>query len=234
MKPRAFTLIELLVVVAIIALLLSILLPSFSRARDGAKATVCASNLRELGLAVQMYADRYTGHLITAGMPHGGNVDENAAWFNTLQHDYQNPLVARCPSDRSPHWIKPVPPANVLRRASFATNYYLDPKIALTGRGPYDRQEAIRRPASTILLAELVEEGEYAAADHVHPEQWWTDPLRLAGVQVFLKRHVNKANYLFVDGHVVPLTFADTYEIDLNGGFPPKFLQNKYDPDVAR
>jgi prepilin-type N-terminal cleavage/methylation domain-containing protein/prepilin-type processing-associated H-X9-DG protein len=234
MKQRAFTLIELLVVVAIIALLISILIPSLARAREVSKATVCGCNLRQLGLAVQLYADRYGGHLITAGMPHGGNVDENVAWFNTLQQEYQNPLVARCPSDRSRYWTVPVPPANVFRRASFGTNYYLDPKIALTNRGPYTRQETIRWPASTILLAELVEDGEYAASDHVHPEHWWSDPERLAGAQVFLKRHTDKANYLFVEGHVAPFKFQQTYEIDMHGGFPPKFLQNKYDPDIAR
>lgn len=234
MKQRAFTLVELLVVVAIIALLMSILLPSFNRARDVTKATVCASNLRQLGLAVQFYADRYDGRLITAGMPHGGNVDEHAAWINTLQQDYQNVLVARCPSDRSRHWTVPVAPANVLRRASYGTNYYLDPKIALTNRGPYDRQAAVRRPSSTILFVELVDEGEYAASDHVHPEQWWSNPQRLANEQVFLRRHVGKANYLCVDGHAAPLRFNDTYEIDPHGGFPPRFLQNKYDPDIAR
>jgi prepilin-type N-terminal cleavage/methylation domain-containing protein/prepilin-type processing-associated H-X9-DG protein len=241
MLRRAFTLIELLVVVAIIALLTSILMPALGRAREASKATVCLSNMRELGLAILMYADRYNGHLITAGMPHGGNVDENAAWINTLQKDYQNSLVARCPCDKSIYWQIPVPPANVYRRASYALNYYLDPKIPLTNRGPYDRQDVIRWPSSTIILVELVEHTEdptassdYAASDHVHPEEWWSDPDRKAAQQVYLKRHIDKANYLFVDGHVSPFKFKQTYEIDPTGGFPPKFLQNKYDPDIAR
>jgi len=56
-KRKGFTLIELLVVVAIIALLISILLPSLSRARELAKRAVCSSNLRGIGQGMHIYAN---------------------------------------------------------------------------------------------------------------------------------------------------------------------------------
>ena len=58
-----FTLIELLVVVAIIALLVAILLPSLSRARDQAKAVVCMTQLKQMGVAFLMYVEEWDGKM---------------------------------------------------------------------------------------------------------------------------------------------------------------------------
>ena len=55
-REKGFTLIELLVVIAVIAVLMGILMPALSRAREQGKATFCLNNLHQIGIAVQMYA----------------------------------------------------------------------------------------------------------------------------------------------------------------------------------
>lgn len=71
---KGFTLIELLVVVAIIALLISILLPSLARARELAKRTVCASNMGNIGKGLVIYANNNSDSLPAAGPFNAGLV----------------------------------------------------------------------------------------------------------------------------------------------------------------
>ena len=60
-RTKGFTLIELLVVVAVIAMLISILLPSLSRARESARAAVCGTGLRDIGIGMSTYMTEYGG-----------------------------------------------------------------------------------------------------------------------------------------------------------------------------
>jgi prepilin-type N-terminal cleavage/methylation domain-containing protein/prepilin-type processing-associated H-X9-DG protein len=95
-RRAGFTLIELLVVVAIIALLISILLPSLSQARELAKRTVCATNLRQISMAQIQRATEYANEIFT--MTHGTGSDDLAHLFPEFIVD---PSIAICPSTQN-------------------------------------------------------------------------------------------------------------------------------------
>ncbi len=82
-ESSGFTLIELLVVIGIIAVLLSILLPGLSAARQQGRRLKCATQLSQLGLAHQLYANDHNGKLVPKGMtPSGGS-----PWWNWTRDD---------------------------------------------------------------------------------------------------------------------------------------------------
>jgi prepilin-type N-terminal cleavage/methylation domain-containing protein/prepilin-type processing-associated H-X9-DG protein len=62
-RRRAFTLLELLVVVAVIGVLAGLLLPALGRAREAGRATACLSNLRQVGIALQLYVQDFQNRL---------------------------------------------------------------------------------------------------------------------------------------------------------------------------
>ena len=114
-RRRGFTLVELLVVIGIIALLISILLPSLNKAREAARRTKCLANLRSLGQMVHMYANQNKGQI-----PIG--VSSSTVRFSSYSANY---FLARKDGDTG-NTIRFVAlgllyPANVVGRATGAT-----------------------------------------------------------------------------------------------------------------
>src|SRR5262249_57650170 len=109
---KGFTLVELLVVIGIIAVLIGILMPALSRARDTANTIKCASNLRQIGQAIMSYANSNNGCVVPGGYwkdqtPGGDQNVANESWASILMATGFMPLqvhdgpLSNLPSDTS-------------------------------------------------------------------------------------------------------------------------------------
>lgn len=104
---NGFTLIELLVVIAIISLLVSILLPSLNKAKDLARSTVCASNLRNWGMTYQLYASENDGKLTIDAIT-GGDWRRHWHYMYPVYADQDYKQMNRCPglTDESLYFLQ--------------------------------------------------------------------------------------------------------------------------------
>ena len=215
-RPSGFTLIELLVVIAIIAILAAILFPVFAKAREKARQITCASNKKQLGLALVQYIqdndERMPG--VLAGTHQQG-------WSSAMYPYVKSIPVYKCPDDTTPNG------AGNLVTISYAFNTNI---TGLTTVAFTTQQTA---PASTVAMFEINQlwmpptalafdlanggitdpEGNGGNNDHDIPNAvgyggYETGPLSGYTTGIFydaqfpLGRHTGGSNFIFCDGHV--------------------------------
>jgi prepilin-type N-terminal cleavage/methylation domain-containing protein len=98
-RQNAFTLIELLAVIAVIALLLSILMPSLQKARKMAQSTVCQANVKQWGLIFRFYANDNEGKL-PQSIAGGGLNSQEAYWPVATISYYEDKKIRMCPATK--------------------------------------------------------------------------------------------------------------------------------------
>src|SRR5205809_4871053 len=118
-KRAGFTLIELLVVIAIIAILAAILFPVFAAAREKARQTACLSNAKQLGLALNMYAQDYDEVTPNQGWDHSGCTEWDCTPAHQLAPYTKNTQVWVCPSKG-----RGAPDPSVTKFISYGFNYW--------------------------------------------------------------------------------------------------------------
>jgi prepilin-type processing-associated H-X9-DG protein/prepilin-type N-terminal cleavage/methylation domain-containing protein len=208
-EPAAFTLVELLTVVSIMALLMAILLPSYSQARQQARAVVCLSNERQIGMAIHAYAEDYQGRFPIA---HYSDAAHRAlvAW-DTITYasdrDHARPgliwryakgnAVQQCPSYRGPS----------LTSGDAFTGYNYNTTYLGRGQGEPAYRGMGEAPASVsdvryATSVALIGDGGYRSGANKFmraPHDAIGEGTVHAGAQAY--RHLDKTNVLYADGH---------------------------------
>lgn len=216
-RQGAFTLIELLVVVAVIALLISILLPALHNARELSKIAVCASNLRQVGLGCHEYAMENAGFVPRGPEPahpfdfSGNRIGTNQLWIGEIVQGYPpanpmqyngggvllekhcvDPRVFFCPSDDNFNLARSAP---MIGTTQSAYGSYIFRQLDFTPEtGP---QGQIDNMGSNIVAVGTEDELE------VPVEALALDTNSLGGGASFHTNHnAERANVLYRDGAV--------------------------------
>ena len=177
-RHGGFTLIELLVVIAIIAILAALLLPALSTAKGKAQRTSCLSNLKQLELCWQMYADENGDVLplnpknslanawILGDMQNAADATNSALLRSGLLYSFnKNTGIYRCPAD-----IRTSPGGIAFRVRSYSMSCYMSGEdvgathYGLTGYHVNTKTSQITTPAPSLAFV-FVEEAEFSNDD---------------------------------------------------------------------
>lgn len=144
MRQRGFTLIELLIVIAVVAVLAALLLPVFATARHASKASVCASNLRQLTKATFLYVQDYD-ECFPLAFYRAGNAEGaclRTVWGSLYPYlrDYR---VALCPADEQPTDLTALAQRDQLPRLSVEVSQPT-PRLCRTGASWSTRRPILR------------------------------------------------------------------------------------------
>jgi prepilin-type N-terminal cleavage/methylation domain-containing protein/prepilin-type processing-associated H-X9-DG protein len=176
-KSNGFTLIELLVVIAIIAILASILFPVFARARENARRSSCTSNLKQIALGVVQYTQDYDEKF--PAQYFGASTDPDYltnGWALAVQPYLKSTQIFQCPSE-------PTNGSVPYAITDYGYNLSLGQPNASTAIA------AVNFPTSTVM--------NYDYQPYSADAGYYDNSINPAST----KRHLDGANYSFVDGH---------------------------------